>query len=1588
MATRVNKKLLVIVFSCSAIAIGVVGLVAYQKLKGDPMRNIRAGDNFVAQGEYRRASGEYRRAIGKRIGEIAFYEKYLDAMSKVVPTSVDDAQENYGALAAFMLKEAQVARSDEALWRRVLNERHFQSELIDNPGGWNSLATLVSDEMEQTVVGHEKLELLAGATRGYALARRLAALSPDEVSKTVELLEKSAGRAADEDQDLAYGGLLTIRLSQALAATRAGQQRQAADAWKGFDELLDRATKAQPNGFQVHKHTLQRLATSAAFNVALPAWLGGKVATESEISAAAGKVGARAGELGTGLALLDAAKSIGMPSVSNGLKMVADLLRTYVQKNPNAIAHRQALAICLQQLDPAEAEKEALALIELPQVPVSLMAAVQSEIRAAAAQQLFDLDFSRASAAPKGPEQAQHLAKLDASLARVKDLARSLSDDSIVLKAEGKRAFVAGDPTTAYAKLNDVIRKGTLVEPETFYLLSVLAEERGETGLAHEYVQRGMELAPGNMLLLERGGALALRSGRFAAAKESLAEVVARDPKNENAKRMLAAAERGITGASVDVSSPLLQDMAKADQLRLKGDHEAALKIARKLLEENPSDLRVLVVAAMCEADAKNFDAAKALVERGYKLDPENQTLRSIEMLLSGDDPVVRLQTAVVREHPEEPDRTVWTAIRLQQLKNGNDAEIKRMEGSNDPELARRKSLAPGIDSSLAEWKAKAEAVGALHPAWLDFRLTNALLDKDFATAATVIADAERNGKIPTVVALFKARLSLVKGNDGEAITTLQKAIDSNVDDAEIFKLLGTAHERVGDITSALKAYSEAYRRKPTDLSTAKFYVSTLVKAGDRVGALTVLRDARKIGSEDLEIGETWLDLEREIGDRQLARSMRQARYDLVPGDRTNALKFATMLAELEPDRQDIEDSAGRQKYTDQAWRALDERTRQNEIQRVRSIWQGQSDTIYAELAAREPKSVEIALLRASTARRQGRYDLGEQSLRGLIKNAGDQATPQMYVALGIHFTESDQASKANEAFDEAVKRQDPTRREANVAISEYYFQRSMWDKALVHLEAVKEQRSDRLFGLRLAEVYSRLGRFADAKQAIAKATADGNRDVVVDQLEASIAEGEGEALVKAGKIPEALKAYDGGLAAVKRAAAAAPANPVICVQEATLHRRKFDATGDQAALDAGLAAADRGTRLRGDYWAAAQAKSELLLAKGKPGESIVELERFVKSAPSVADGRRRLIEVLYRSGNPARAVEVAKEAIAISPNDPQWRVALAEVHLSADQLDQAISAYEQADRIRPTVEFLSRLTDLRLRQPKPDWGTVLASLREREENVRSSPYLQSAIGAALANNGDVKNGLEVLRSSYVAAYGLVKSNVAKPDLIDSWFANLRLVFPAARTGDAEKFVLQASGDKPTTRDMRWIAELWFATGPDGGSRAVELAEKALATNDNVDTQITARLYDIIGSVKYGSGDCKGGLVAFTKAKETLPEEPSILNNYAFLAAECGDPKEAVAAAEKAVRLASGPAEFLDTLGYAQHKAGMPEAAAESYQQSIKARPSVSAHLHLAQVLLELGRKEDARTHARAAGDLKPDAATQKQINDLIEKAR
>ncbi len=1588
MATRVNKKLLFVVLTCTAITAGVVGVLGLQAYRADATRFIRAGDAEAAKGDFRKASAQYGRAIGKQPNNVEFHTKFIDASRKVVPETANEAGEKYNQLVASLRKRAQIARTNPELWHALLDEIRNQCEFFSSVPQWQFLYNLVGSDLVSVLAADDPLMPMAKAYHGYAQSQRVEGLAPEEVDLATAELESAIEKGQGAELDLAYGALLSIRHSQALALATAGKNLQAEAAWKTHDELLAKALAAMPDGIEVRRAEFLRLITRRD--------AGDKTVDQAAIKAAIDRLATMALASDNGTAVYVVLRAIGASGPAGNQPSVA-LLDAYLAKHPESLLHRRVLAKILQGVDLARAEAEAKTVLTSAQQPIGFTSAAQDDLRVDAAQQIFDLHFNQLGTAADDKARKETLARLEADRNQIADLIKGLPDDSVLIKTDGKLAFAKGDHATAAVRFNEVVRRGSMVDAELFSLASANAEAMNSPGQALIYLDEAIKLSLERKsspfviaAFLERKGILEHSLGRYQEAIRTLGPIVERDPSRGRAKAVLADSIKAVqSGAMPSKDDPILQAVSRAQAAFDRKDYATAREAMMPLLEKSPYDLRLIKALIQTEyADGKK-EAALALVDRGLAIDPADRDLVRWKASIPTDDPVVRVEAAIAQLYPNDPERSVWTYVRMENLLDGTKKASEDLAQSNPAESKRLAGLVPSLQAATDSWRGKALAADAQHPAIHDHEFSKAIDSKDWKAAEAAISAAETAKRDPTLPLMLRARLAVAQGNYGQAADLSRRALDSNVDTADVWRILGFAQDQMGDVASAVHSFGEAYKRNPKDMNVVRGYVAVLTKSGERGQALTILREARRVAGDDTTILDLWTNLEAEIGDRRMARGMRETRYTLFPGDTGNALALASLLAESQPERADVTDTKGAEKFTDPQWRALDEATRAKELDRIRDDWRARSDAIFKQLLDADPGNVDLNLLRAAIYRKQAKYAEAEAALKGMIARAGDKPSALMYVALGVHYAETDDLAKATVAFDEAVKRQDPATREADASIGEYWFQKTQWERAIPFMQRYAEVAKTPNVAMRLAETYARLHQYDKARQQLASAAAGGKHDPVIDQLEASICEGRGDELASQGKKDDAFKSYGEAIEAIKRAREAAANNPIVYVQEAVFLKKQFDVSGDRTRLDAAMAAADKAVKLRADLWPAAQAKAELYLAASDAPSCVAELERFAKAAPSNADGRRRLLEILVALGNSGRAIEAAREAIALSPNDPQWRVALGEIELRAGHLDEAIVAYEAADKLRPSSEYLHRLTDLRLRKTPPTWSTVLASLRERPDDVRNSPYLQSAIGAALVNTKDEKKGLDAMRESYRFAKRAVAEGIQSSNVIDGWYSNLRLVYPAARSAEVETFVNEVSEGKPDATDYRWLAESWFASGGNGAARTVELAAKGLAIDSKKDPELTARLYDMTGSAKYSLGDCKGALDAFRSASAALPQEPSLLNNFAFLVGECGDNmKEGIEAARKAIQLAPARAEYHDTLGFLIYKDGNPKEATETLMRSLKIAPSASANFHLAQILLEAGQKDEARTYLNAAGDLKPDPVLQKQINALIEKLR
>ncbi len=95
MAARVNTRfVLILSFSIFSI-VGLVGGLWFLKIRGDATRNINAGDQLMAEGDYALAVRMYGRAVHKEPGNLDHLRKIEEAILLVRPNTQDEVAELY-----------------------------------------------------------------------------------------------------------------------------------------------------------------------------------------------------------------------------------------------------------------------------------------------------------------------------------------------------------------------------------------------------------------------------------------------------------------------------------------------------------------------------------------------------------------------------------------------------------------------------------------------------------------------------------------------------------------------------------------------------------------------------------------------------------------------------------------------------------------------------------------------------------------------------------------------------------------------------------------------------------------------------------------------------------------------------------------------------------------------------------------------------------------------------------------------------------------------------------------------------------------------------------------------------------------------------------------------------------------------------------------------------------------------------------------------------------------------------------------------------------------------------------------------------
>ena len=291
--------------------------------------------------------------------------------------------------------------------------------------------------------------------------------------------------------------------------------------------------------------------------------------------------------------------------------------------------------------------------------------------------------------------------------------------------------------------------------------------------------------------------------------------------------------------------------------------------------------------------------------------------------------------------------------------------------------------------------------------------------------------------------------------------------------------------------------------------------------------------------------------------------------------------------------------------------------------------------------------------------------------------------------------------------------------------------------------------------------------------------------------------------------------------------------------------------------------------------------------------------------------------QVALRNNLPQGLADLARETARVRPGNSEFYMVLGDAWQSSGKPQEAVSAYEQA---------------LRLRGDFPRGLLNLAS--------------------ALKGAGQLPRAEETLKRTLAVA----PSNPA------AWLQYGAVDFALGRIqAGAAKMEKAIALDPELPGEHTGLAELLLASGQTDRAGAVLLEALRIDPYDGT-------AYDLKGRMLASKGELAESLYNFEKATRLRPGYAPHLYDYGLALLSVNRFEDAQASAEAALQADPKMAEAHELLGgLLARKRQLPEAARE-YQEALRLRPEFDrAHLDLASVLAAQGDISGAIQHLRAA---------------------
>lgn len=377
---------------------------------------------------------------------------------------------------------------------------------------------------------------------------------------------------------------------------------------------------------------------------------------------------------------------------------------------------------------------------------------------------------------------------------------------------------------------------------------------------------------------------------------------------------------------------------------------------------------------------------------------------------------------------------------------------------------------------------------------------------------------------------------------------------------------------------------------------------------------------------------------------------------------------------------------------------------------------------------------------------------------------------------------------------------------------------------------------------------------------------------------------------------------------------------------------------------------------------------ANLALAQEKPDDAIAALERGISQNGQVAEPRLRLVNLYLSRNQNDRALIAARDFANTLPEDPQALDALGRSQLATKDMINAVGTFEQlAAKFPKNPEPQRRLARVYLAaERKAD------ALKAMDQAIALAPEYQSALVDRISQERD-DAGLD-------AALNLAKAYVdERPDSLTRLvvYSDLQAV---ANKNDAALAGYRRAWDKtPSPALLQRICGAYVRL--NRAEEGLAIVRDWVGKNPN---DYDSRF--LITSHYINAGKFEEAIKETEAMEGTLPDNPILLNNLAWLYGEKGDPK-AIQIAEKAYKIAPQSPEVADTLGWLHFTKGDKSRALELLKKAHELQPQrPEIGYHYATALQAAGDNAKAKDVLQKSLENKTAFVDRKKAEDMLKQ--